>query len=350
MNEIRFSLADSSETLLNSIGSLDSTTNYIEIGHAHLGKSDESLLDIARRDLEVKQVVSRLAMNGFYVYRITESSSRLVRDDVIAALWHRVKEGEFTVNDDNVVFSYTAPALLSSSPRLLVIFSSMSAPIYKPNLMRYFEQNFRTAQKYMPQDTAILRIADIGGVVGAFYLDTARDPGNTKRIQRLITETALNNEIALSDVLLYGASKGGTGALYHGLTGGFKTVAVDPIVSDEYYLHRYNDSHFTADGVFNEPKDAVFKRLVNRNIESDSRLTGEPTTASVIYSERSPQYSAIETILASQLSGRLAFFNCINPKIQDHPDVSPNSLNTATMLMNMMFYNQQLNPGVRRVI
>lgn len=350
MHEIKLSLADNPDVLLETITSLDSATDYIEVEHAHLGRGDESLLNIARREQDVKRLTSRLAMNGFYVYRITDNSSRLVRDGIIAGLWHRVKEGDFKVNNDNLIYSYSPPAVSSPSPRMLVIFSSMSTSIYNPSMMRYFEQNFRSAQKYVPQDTAILRIADIGGVVGAFYLDTVRNPDNTKRVQRLIAATAINNGIALENLVLYGASKGGTGALYHGLTGGYKVVAVDPIVSDDYYMHRYNDSHFTADGVFIEPKDAVFKRLVNRQIEFDSHLTGEPTTASVIYSERSPQYPAIETILAAQLSGRLAFFNCINPKIQDHPDVSPNSLNTATMLMNMMFYNQQLNPGVRRVM
>lgn len=36
---------------------------------------------------------------------------------------------------------------------------------------RCFNKNFPSVGKYIPYDTAILRISDVGGVVGSFYIN-----------------------------------------------------------------------------------------------------------------------------------------------------------------------------------
>ncbi len=350
MNEVRLDLTEGLSALIDRTTALDPAASYLEVGHGPSSKPGDSLITISRRDPDAKRLISHFAMNGFYLYRVTDEASRFVRDHTIGALWHRVKDGDFSVNKDGIIYSFTPPAVKSEFMRILVIFSSMSTKIYTPSMMRYFEQNFLSAQKHVPPNTAILRIADIGGIVGAFYLNTIRNADNTARIQRLICETAIENNVSLNNVVLYGASKGGTGALYHGLTGGFKCIAVDPVISDDYYVSTYQDSHFTTDGVFLEPKQDVFARVVATAMEAHSGTSADSTTTAVIYSERSPQYSAIQEIAAEKLKHRAAFFNCINPEIMDHPDVSPKSLNTAAMLMNMFFYDIDLSPGVRRVL
>jgi hypothetical protein len=38
----------------------------------------------------------------------------------------------------------------------------------------------------------------------------------------------------------------------------------------------------------------------------------------------------------------LFFFNSRHPKIKDHPDVGPNTINVAVMLMNMGLYDMGL--------
>ncbi|MET3949921.1 XcbB/CpsF family capsular polysaccharide biosynthesis protein [Arthrobacter sp. UYEF36] len=349
MNDLVLDLADDLSPVIDGTAAIDPSTSYVLVNHGPSSAPGENLITISRRDPAAKRLISHLAMNGFYLYRVTENGSRFVRDHTISKLWHRVKDGDFSTNGDGLIYSLTLPAVKSNFMRILVIFSSMNTSIYTPSMMRYFEQNFRSAQKHVPPNTAILRIADIGGVVGAFYLNTVRNPNNTERIRRLITETATAHQVSFGDVVLYGASKGGTGALYHGLTGGFKCLAVDPVISDDYYVSTYQDSHFTTDGVFPERKQDVFARIIDHALDSDSKTSAEGTKTAVIYSERSPQYGAIQEIAVGKLQGRAAFFNCINPEISDHPDVSPKSLNTAAMLMNMLFYDMELKPGVRRV-
>lgn len=349
MKELVLDLTEDLSPVIDGTLPIDPSTSYALVNHGPSSVPGESLITIARRNPIAKGLINRLAMDGFYLYRVTEDGSRFVRDHTISRLWHRVKDGDFSTNEDGLIYSFTLPAVKTEFMRILVIFSSMSTSIYTPSMMRYFEQNFRSAQKHVPPNTAILRIADIGGVVGAFYLNTARNPNNAERVRRLITETASAHNVSSNDVVLYGASKGGTGALYHGLTGGFKCLAVDPVISDDYYVSTYQDSHFTTGGVFPESKQDVFARVIDSALDSDSRTSGEGTTTAVIYSERSPQYGAIQEIAVRKLRDRAAFFNCINPEIADHPDVSPKSLNTAAMLMNMFFYDMDLKPGVRRV-
>lgn len=349
MNEVRLDLAEGLGSLIDRTAALDPATSFVQVDHGSSSDSEDSLITISRRDPDAKKLISHLAVKGFYLYRVTDEGSRFVRDHTIGKLWHRVKDGDFSLNRDGLIYSFTPPTVKSDFMRILVIFSSMSMSIYNPSMMRYFEQNFRSAQKHIPLNTAVLRIADIGGIVGAFYLNTARNPDNTARIRRLICETAIEHNVSLNDIVLYGASKGGTGALYHGLTGGFKCIAVDPVISDDYYVSKFQDSHFTTDGVFPERKQDVFNRVVAKAVEADSGTSNDSTRTAVIYSERSPQYSAIHEIAAEKLKDRAAFFNCINPEILDHPDVSPKSLNTAAMLMNMFFYDLDLAPGVRRV-
>ena len=349
LHELVLDLTEDLSPVIGGAKPIDSSTSYVHVNHGPSSAPGENLITISRRDPNAKRLISHLAVNGFYLYRATEDGSRFVRDHTISRLWHRVKDGDFSTNEDGLIYSFTLPAVKSDFMRILVIFSSMSTSIYTPSMMRYFEQHFRSAQKHVPPNTAVLRIADIGGVVGAFYLNTVRNPDNTERIRRLITETAIAHNVSHHDVVLYGASKGGTGALYHGLTGGFKCLAVDPVISDDYYVSTYQDSHFTTSGVFPERKQDVFARIIDKALDSDSKISGEDTMTAVIYSERSPQYGAIQEIAVQKLHDRAAFFNCINPEIADHPDVSPKSLNTAAMLINMFFYDMDLKPGVRRV-
>ncbi|BBE23083.1 hypothetical protein MN0502_19660 [Arthrobacter sp. MN05-02] len=347
MTELSLSLDAPAADLLAELKETDDAVSYGDVSHGSVGVEGESLLEIARRTDDAKEILIRLAMAGFYVYRKTEDSTRLVRDHTIAKLWHRVKEGDYSVNSEGLIYSYSPPLSPTPVPKLLVIFSSMSTSIYNTSMMRYFEQNFKSAQKYIPHDTAVLRIADIGGVVGAFYLNTYRNPNNVQRIQRLLSDVMIQYSIPTSNVVLYGASKGGTAALFHGMTGGYKFISVDPIVSDNYYVTRFRDSHFTQGGIFERTKDEVFAELVSNKLRYTSFGARNKAEGSVIFSQRSPQYSAITSTLVEHLAHRYAFFDSINPGINDHPDVSPKTLNIATMLMNQFFLDEDLAPGLR---
>ena len=134
----------------------------------------------------------------------------------------------------------------SDDPGLLVVFSSIGEEIHLPDMTRFFNQSFKTISKFIPKDIGILRIADLGGVVGAFYMNTNYQSNNEFLVSEFLASSMKNKNIRPDRTVFYGASKGGTGALLHGIKLGVKVATVDPIVSDHHYLLNMGDVHFSG--------------------------------------------------------------------------------------------------------
>ncbi|MGO4383536.1 XcbB/CpsF family capsular polysaccharide biosynthesis protein [Specibacter sp. RAF43] len=348
--DVRYlNLQDSTEDLISAIDSWSPQPKFIHVAHATFSKLNANLIRIAVIDESVRQVLTRLSVAGYYVYKSSDDESRLVRHDYIPKLWNNVRDGEFRVSNEGIIYKLEAPNSGLKPKRLLIVMSAMHENIYTASLMRHFMQNFQSVHKYLPKDTLILRIADIGGVVGAFYLNTQFLPNNIQNIQRLIESIGHQYSIGRDSRVIYGVSKGGTGALYHSIIGGYRCVAVDPIVSDEHYVVKYHDSHFTATGIFPETKQSIFIDLVDK--VKAARPAGESSRPmwSVIYSERSPQFKYINSILVEQLADSMVFLNSRSPEIMDHPDVGGATVNSATMLMNSHLYGLHMRVGVHHI-
>lgn len=316
---------------------------FVHVDHAHEGRPEENLIQLSRRRLSVKPHLVHLANRGFMAYALRNMVTSFVRHDQIKRLWFPVRDGVYEVDENDVVYQYSPPVIHTRSPKLLVVFSSMAADIYSASLKRHFEQNFATIQKHIPKDAAVLRIADLGGVVGAYYMNTLFRPNNEVNISSLIRRVLLRNGIERSDVVLYGTSKGGTAALFYGLGEHYKAVSVDPILADEVYLKIFNDSHFT-DGVFPEDKREKFTRLISSLDATAVR------NIAIVYSQRSPQFPHISSIVNEPLGRYVALFNSLHPGIKSHPDVAPSTINIVVMLINMMFYGLTPDVGTRSVI
>lgn len=302
---------------------------------------DKNIIALARKNKALKKGLVEITNHGFYLYKHDKSVSSLVKQEEIKNIWGRVKNGELKLFK-SLIYSLEEPILKNiNQKRLIVIFSSINENIYSPNLSaRFFLKNFESIQKYIPKNTYVLRIADIGGVVGSFYLNTVFSSVIENQVQELIRFICASQGIqAERDVVLYGASKGGTAALYHAVVGGYKAVSIDPIVSDEYYLYRWNDTHFT-DGVFPVTKQEKFSHLLS--VEKDLN------NIFIICSERSPQYKYINSIVHDSKTGKFVnFVNSVHPEIKDHPDVAPMTMNIATTLINGLFY-ELLKPNYNK--
>lgn len=320
---------------------------YVRISHTH--GTENNLIRVAYRDDHARQMVTELANNGFFLYMHSDGESKFVHRNAIPELWHRVKNGEFQVNQDGLIYTYEAPKVESDNPKLLVVFSSIHSDIFTASLMRHFTVNFEKAQMFMTPETAVLRIADLGGVVGGFYMPTTADSDAGLKVQRLLDEVRRGHGIDRDRVVLYGASKGGTAAVYHGVLGGYRFVAVDPVISDDHYETKYRDSHFTSTGVFPESKQQAFERLLNNTVEDGRSVVGRGRWA-VICSDRSPQFKYISSILMPKLSRDALFVNSNHPGIQDHPDVAPKTMAWAIMLLNMNLNGFRLETGTRTVV
>ncbi|AZL14889.1 hypothetical protein CXR25_14920 [Brevibacterium aurantiacum] len=285
-------------------------------------------MKLALKNRTAKDLLVQLTNLGFSLYYNAADESRFIRHDRIIHHWPAVKDGTFKVSDDGIVHQFELPES-GRIDQLVVILSPINS---KPRLIRYFRPSFATLMKYIPRNTAILRIADVGGVKGAFYLDTRFMPDNSSKIRRLIQSTVNEQSIDADNVVLFGASKGGTGALYHGLTGGWKFVAVDPIISDSWYEQYENDYHFTADGVFLRSKQEIFAELIGQ-VAAEPR--GDSLNSVIVTSSRSPQYPITSEIIYP-LRNDLSVLDSGNPNILKHPDVAPSTIYAQVMAINTL--------------
>lgn len=333
------------ETRPDDIASMAADNNglprYFRVNTSLASKPDDDLMKLALKNKHAKDLLIRLTNLGFSLYYNAADESRFIRHDRIVHHWPAVKDGTFTASDDGIVHQFEQPES-GEIRRLVVVFSPINS---KPRLIRYFRPSFATLMKYIPRDTAILRIADVGGVKGAFYLDTSFMPDNSSRIRRLIQSTVDEHGVDADNVVLFGASKGGTGALFHGLTGGWKFVSVDPIVTDSWYEQYENDYHFTAHRVFPRPKQEVFTELVGR-VASERR--GHSPNSVIVTSSRSPQYAYTSEIIRP-LRDSLSVLDSGNPNILKHPDVAPKTIYAQVMAINTLLLGFSFPPGVAAV-
>ncbi len=297
-----------------------------------LHELDQSLniLLLARKRTEVKDALQFLSNIGYVLYSHSDCISRFVHHSHIRNFWRRVITGEILEYKD-IFYTVENPKQATDSSKLLVIFSSMADPIYAATISgRCFTQNFKTIAKYIPEDTYILRIVDIGGALTGYYCNTVYLTENQKNIQSLISMICQHCSVPKDRTVLYGGSKGATAALLHGVLGGYNFIATDPILDDEYYIKRYNDSHFVS-GVYLEPKTTLFQNVLNRRLSASYNC--------IITSDRSPQYPYIQSILLKSPAGQdIICFNSQNSDIHDHPQVSLKTINLVTTMINGILY------------
>lgn len=129
--------------------------------------------------------------------------------------------------------------------RLLVLFAHMNGGggYDSSNVVeRLFVQYFADVQRSLVKNVYVLRIADLNISHGSYFTNTANYPDYEDQIQSLIKETLYKCDIQPENVVLYGGSKGGAGALLHGAIGNYKVVAGDPIIDSSVYNQK--DVHF----------------------------------------------------------------------------------------------------------
>ncbi|GAB3505032.1 XcbB/CpsF family capsular polysaccharide biosynthesis protein [Pseudoxanthomonas daejeonensis] len=303
-------------------------SRFVHVRHP----GDENLIHQSRRDEGAGAALAHLSGHGFLVYKFASEGGAVtsfVHAAIAPAFWAR--HTDFGLREHGgICYRLEMPAH-GAARRLLVIFSSMSQvdQMYEAGFSaRYFMRNLSQAPKYTPPDTAILRIADLGGVVGAFYTDTLAQPDNEARVSALIAKVMADLAVDPRYTVLYGTSKGASGALLHSLRTGLKAVCVEPILSDDYYVNRYRDSHFTR-GLFPRDKRELFAAHLSADGPGAERV--------VVYSSRSPQLPYIREIAMDSPRGReMAFIDVQSPTIMDHPDVAPASLGLQVSLVNQM--------------
>jgi hypothetical protein len=312
---------------------------YVHVNHKDAGFPEKNIIEISKNNQIIKNLLVKLTNYGFMTYVLRDGVSSLVHYSSVKNLWLPVKNKEFSVSANNIVYVYE-DAEISLNKHLVVMFYPIAPNPNSASLNRYFPSNFTTLKNYISKSFSILRIADLGGISGAFYMNTEHLANNEKNIQSLIKEITERYGIAKENVVLYGASKGGTGALYHSLIGGYASISVDPILDDEHYLANLNDLH-NVSGVFPEDKSQKFSCVLHAD-----NITSSTT---IITSSRSEQYKYIIPRVDS-IRDRIQILNNINPKILTHPDVAPNSIHAILATLNMFSFGIRATPGEKVIM
>lgn len=301
------------------------------IGKDEKEKLNFNFLAVGRSNEQAKKLISSLSNNKYFLTAHTNGVS-LFKKLTISKRFLANFNNRAVKTWNDTFYTLEEPVEREQfGSRLLVIFSSIADLAFNASIdRRMFFKNFPKVAKYIPKNTYILRIADIGGVLGSFYLNSNADMDFENKVEALIRKIKLDYSIADEHTVLYGTSKGATGALYHGIKMGLNTLAVDPILSDVHYLENFNDLHF-VEGVFPEYKQDKFSRLFEDNINKDL------TNIKLVTSPNSEQFKYIsELVLIPEV--KLCSYIFSNPNIKGHTDIGENTLNFVTSMLNNMLY------------
>lgn len=319
---------------------LDVSEIYIDkstIGANDQEKTNYNFLAVGRKNDEAKKVIATLSSNNFFLVEHKAGVSVFKKNTDSNEFLKNFKNPLVRTWNDTF-YTLEKPVIDNvADMRLLVVFSSIADLPFNANIdRRMFFKNFPDVAKYIPKNTYILRIADIGGVLGGFYLNSHADMDFESKVQSLIRKIQLEHAILDEHTVLYGTSKGATGALYHGVKMGLKAVSVDPIISDEYYLEKYNDLHFVTN-VFPISKQEKFNQLFaeSKNLRNIKLIT----------SPQSENFKYIcELLLVSELDVCSYIFNDHN--ITGSKSIEEHMLTFITTMLNNTLYNIDLKDNV----
>lgn len=308
-------------------------SDIIEI---HNKDSDQNFIHFAYKNPEFRPFVYLLARHGYVAYTQNGNITKFVNLKHIPKLWTPVIDKTYSFENDliyTVNLSESAQKNEVKPTSLIVVFSSMSTPFDKASLTRYFEPNFASISKHVPDSVAILRIADLDGIVGGFYMPSINYPNRNKDVGDLILKIANKFDIKHDRIVVYGASKGGSAALHIGLKFGFRAVCVDPIVDDETYEKRYNDTHWTKSKIILQKKEDFLADILKQS-EHIENLKGRLI---IVSSKGSFMFPSINKFVQKiiEYGGKPVFCICNDKRITDHSHVSLRTLRTVTGFLNM---------------
>ncbi|GFH43085.1 hypothetical protein Hs30E_16360 [Lactococcus hodotermopsidis] len=199
-----------------------------------------------RLDEEICLLYKHLLANS-YVFHKQEKTTSILSKRWVYTPVELDKENATSVKKRGNLLYFTeylgSKKTAAKDKKLLVIFSSNPSEQEKYNesmLIRSGFPTFPDIKRSLTKDTYIIRIVDFNLSSGSFYLNTANFVSFEQNIQELIKTFADYHSVPNNNIVLFGASKGATGALIHSLIGGYKLVAVDPIIDDRIYP---NDGH-----------------------------------------------------------------------------------------------------------
>ncbi|WP_180810177.1 accessory Sec system protein Asp2 [Staphylococcus sp. 17KM0847] len=290
--------------------------------------SEKNIIQMSRRNEKIYSLYKELLKNDYILYFHKDGVSKLYKRKYIKELWKRndlYQEGDVFYTLDKPVERKENKS--SIDKKLIVIFPCMpNVEVYDSYLMtnRMFTKFFNGIERSLVKNVYTMRIMDLNLSHGSHYINSVNNETFENDITNAIMRVKEELNIDKEDIVLYGASKGGTGSLYYGSKLDLKCLAVDPIIS----LGEYNvrDEHFLK---------GLRKEDISDNI-NEYLKTGSESEKYIIGSENVPfNFSHISKIEGDNI----VKLNKVDEHIKAHPDVSRNTIPEQLMILNKMLLN-----------
>lgn len=286
---------------------------------------DKNIIQLARRDEKIYETYKSLLEHDYILYFHDKQISKLYKREFVEELFQR----EDLIKEKGVFYTLDKPIgrkVNEAIPkRLLVLFTCMPpSSVYDSPLIpdRMFPKFFDGIGKSLVKNVYTMRIMDLNCSHGSHYVNTINYNEYEKDIQNAILKVISELEINKENVVLYGASKGGLGALYHGSVLDLKTLAVDPIL----HLGEYNknDVHFLK----NLRKEDL-TQTINDN------LNNCVSNEKYIICSRHVKFNFEQALKINKEKTKM--IDMVDYMITSHPEVSRNSVPEQLMILNMLF-------------
>ncbi|RIP33417.1 hypothetical protein BUZ14_09900 [Staphylococcus gallinarum] len=285
----------------------------------------ENYIQKARKSVEIHQQYKDLLKHDYILYFHQKTISKFYKREYVEELFQRKDLIKF----NHLFYTLDAPVgrkVNEEEPRkLLVIFTCMpNAKEYDSSLIpkRMFPKFFDGIEKSLVKNVYTMRIMDINVSHGSHYINTTNYPEYESDIKGAIESVQSQLDITNENIVLYGGSKGGTGAIYHGAALDLKTLAVDPIVNIGGNLEQ-NDRRFLK-GIRKEDLVPTINEKLNKHNTYDKY---------VICSDEVPLYYNETNRIDEKNINKI---NMKDKKINSHPEVSRNTVPEQLTILNLL--------------
>lgn len=286
--------------------------------------SKSNLLSLSRSDNQAYLCYKKILSNDYILYYHEHGISKFYKRKNVNELWKRKDLHQF----NDLFFTLTPPKEENkntlSKNKLLIIFPCMpTTEDYTNSLIpkRMFPDFFMSIDKYLVKNTYILRIMDLNLSHGSHFVNTINYPTMERDIKECIKYIQETLDIESQNIVLYGVSKGGTGAILHGSSLDLKLLAVDPIID----LAEYNnsDDHYLK----NFRKENISNQIMNNLVKSDKSEKYIFCSPTVEFN-----YKALNNINSNNLHK----IEIIDSNITHHNNISKNCVPQQLMILNKL--------------
>ena len=294
----------------------------ILINYSYKGKGN--ILNAAWHNTEINDFLIQTAKNDYIldgqygeIYRFIPRKS-----------FYRKNLKEYTTSSNEKIFfsDISDPLRLKSKRVKNIVFFFMGMPggktVNNANALSRFNPHlFDNFTRSLIKDTVVIRIADVNGVRGGFYVNSCNYSTYEDDLSEFLENMINTYDVDRMNVILHGTSKGGVGALFYGGKHKLKSVSVDPVLDGEWVIKNQNNNHF-VDG---------FRNYINLVPVINEFLSNNNSETYVIGNH----YVENTWKILKKLKG-VELIDIDDQTVSTHQKISPNCVPEWLMLINKL--------------